>query len=94
MVEATPDRSIFIKRGGPGRPITPAEKFCYLARKIHEKRRIFAALATQTGPDYSPEKNRRRHNKLYQERDQTRDHERNCPEQVEVEPRLTEKCEA
>jgi hypothetical protein len=36
----------------------------------------------------------RRHNRLYQEGDKTRDHERNSPDQVEVEPCLTEKREA
>ena len=37
---------------------------------------------------------RRAPNRLYQECDKTRGHERSCPDQVEVEPRLTEKCEA
>jgi hypothetical protein len=37
---------------------------------------------------------RRGHDRLYQEGDKTRGHERSCPDQVEVEPRLTEKCEA
>ncbi len=31
---------------------------------------------------------------LYKEGDKTGGHERGCPNQVEVEPRLTEKCEA
>src|SRR5271155_3192760 len=36
----------------------------------------------------------REHNRLYQEGDKTRGHERRCPDQIEVEPRLTEKREA
>lgn len=38
--------------------------------------------------------NRRGHNGLYKESDKTRGHERSCPDQVEIEPRLTEKREA
>jgi hypothetical protein len=37
---------------------------------------------------------RRGHNRLYQESDKTRGHERRCPDQIEVQPRLTEKREA
>src|ERR1700730_1289431 len=37
---------------------------------------------------------RRRHNRLYHEGDKTRGHERRCPDQIEVQPRLTEKREA
>ena len=33
------------------------------------------------------------HNRLHQESDKTRGHQRNCPEQIEVEPRLAEKRE-
>ena len=37
---------------------------------------------------------RREYNELYQEGDKTCGHERRCPDQVEVKPRLTEKREA
>ncbi len=55
--------------------------------------RLRGELAPMIGP-HRGYLSRRGHDRLYQEGDKTCGHERSCLDQVEVEPRLAEKCEA
>ena len=86
-------RSLVLPLMGVKRPFRAVEELHHVAVTRAERRQP-VKLDYFRVADYSPEKDRRRHNRLYQEGDQTRGHERSCPDQVEVEPRLTEKCEA